>query len=146
MARYVTKVRTSRPREEVFAYMADLRNFAEWDPSVRQVSQVEGYGGGPRTVFDVTVRGRREQVLRYRTAMFDPPHELLVVAKTRTLSSQDRITVDADGTGAIVTYDAVLRFNGLLRIGGVVLYFVFKRIGDRASAGLCRALEGEVPL
>ena len=78
--------------------------------------------------------------------MFDPPHELLVVAKTRTLSSQDRITVDADGTGAIVTYDAVLRFNGLPRIGGVVLYFVFKRIGDRASAGLCRALEGEVPL
>ena len=146
MARYVTKVRTSRPREEVFAYMADLRNFAEWDPGVRQVSQVEGYGGGPRTVFDVTVRGRRGQVLRYRTAAFDPPRELLVVAKTKTLSSEDRITVDADGTGAIVTYDAVLRFNGLLRIGGVVLYFVFKRIGDRASAGLCRALEGEVLL
>jgi hypothetical protein len=82
--------------------------------------------------------------MRYRTAAFDPPRELLVVAKTKTLSSQDRITVDIDGTGCVVTYDAVLRFNGALRIGDVVLYFVFKRIGDRASAGLCRALEGEV--
>jgi Polyketide cyclase / dehydrase and lipid transport len=146
MARYVTRVRTSRPREEVFAYMADLRNFAAWDPSVRGVAQVEGYGGGPGTVFDVTVRGRRDRVLRYRTVAFDPPHEVLVVAETRALRSKDRIVVDADGTGAIVTYDAVLRFTGLLRAGGAVLYFVLRRIGDRASTGLCRALDGEVLL
>jgi hypothetical protein len=144
MARYVTKVRTSRSQEEVFAYMADLRNFAEWDPGVRRVSQVEGDGGGLGNVFDVTVLGRRGQTLRYRTAMFDPPHELLVVAETKTLRSKDRIIVDPDATGAIVTYDAVLRFKGLLRIGGTILYFVFRRIGDRASVGLCRALEGEV--
>jgi Polyketide cyclase / dehydrase and lipid transport len=144
MARYVARVRTRRPREEVFAYMADLRNFAAWDPSVLGVAQVEGNGGGPGTVFDVTVRGRRDQVLRYRTVAFDPPHEVLVVAKTKTLRSKDRIVVDADGTGAIVTYDAVLRFTGLLRTGGGVLYFVLRRIGDRASAGLCQALEGEV--
>ena len=144
MARYVTKVRTRRPPAEVFAYMADLRNFAEWDPGVKQVAQVEGDGGGPGTVFDVTVRGRSEQVLRYRTAVFDAPHELFVVAKTKSLTSEDRITVDADGTGAIVTYHAVLRLNGLLRVGGPVLSLLFRRIGDRASAGLCRALEGEV--
>jgi Polyketide cyclase / dehydrase and lipid transport len=143
MARYVTRLRTSRSRDEVFEYMADLRNFAQWDPGVRRVAQVEGDGGGPGAVFDVTVGRRREQALRYRTAVFDPPHELLAVAKTRVLSSEDRITVDADGTGAIVTYDAVLRFNGLLRIASGMLNFVFKRIGDRASAGLCRALEGE---
>ena len=143
MARYITKVRTRRPPGEVFAYMADLRNFAEWDPGVKQVAQVEGDGGGPGTVFDVTVRGRSEQVLRYRTAVFDAPHELFVVAKTKSLTSEDRITVDADGTGAIVTYHAVLRLNGLLRVGGPVLSLVFRRIGDRASAGLCGALEGE---
>ena len=34
MARYVTKVRTPRSVEDAFAYMADLRNFAEWDPGV----------------------------------------------------------------------------------------------------------------
>jgi Polyketide cyclase / dehydrase and lipid transport len=143
MARYVTKVRTGRSPDELFAYMADLRNFAEWDPGVRQVTQLEGEGGGAGAVFDVTVRTRREQTLRYRTALFDPPRELLVVAKTKALTSEDRITVSSVGRGSIVTYDAVLRFNGLLRICGPVLNFVFNRIGYRASAGLCQAIEGE---
>ena len=39
MARYVTKLRTSRAPDEVFAYMADLRNFAGWDPGVRQAAR-----------------------------------------------------------------------------------------------------------
>ncbi|MCH9721067.1 MAG: SRPBCC family protein, partial [Actinomycetia bacterium] len=52
MARYVTKVRTSRTPQEAFAYLADLRNFAEWDPGVKAVKQVEGSGGGPDAVFD----------------------------------------------------------------------------------------------
>ena len=42
MARYVTKVRTARSADEAFAYMADLRHFAEWDPGVKKVVQVEG--------------------------------------------------------------------------------------------------------
>ena len=42
MARYITKVRTSRSSADAFGYMADLRNFAEWDPGVSKVVQVEG--------------------------------------------------------------------------------------------------------
>ena len=33
------------PADEVFAYMADLRNFAEWDPGVKKVVQIVGDGG-----------------------------------------------------------------------------------------------------
>ena len=142
MARYVTKVLTSRSPDEVFAYMADLRNFAEWDPGVRHVAQVEGEGGGPGAVFDVTVRTKREQTLRYRTAVFDPPHELLVVAKTKALTSEDRITVGSDGRGSIVIYDAALRLNGPLRVGSAVLYFVFRRIGDRVFGWLMPSTRG----
>lgn len=57
MARYVTTVKTARTPQNVFAYMADLRNFTEWDPGVKAVKQVKGSGGGPGAVFDVTVAG-----------------------------------------------------------------------------------------
>ena len=57
MARYVTTVRSAKTPREAFAYMADLRNFAEWDPGVKTVKQVEGSGGGKDAVFDVTVAG-----------------------------------------------------------------------------------------
>ena len=141
MARYVTKVKTARNPKNVFAYMADLGNFAEWDPGVKAVKQVEGSGGGPNSVFDVTVAGPgRDLTLRYVTEEYDAPRNLLVVARSLIFTSIDRITVEPDGTGSVVTYDADLRLNGVLRIGDLGLRLVFGRIGDRAAAGLRRVL------
>lgn len=146
MARYVTQVRTNRSVADVFAYMADLRNFAEWDPGVRSVVQVEGEGGGPASVFDVTVKGVRDTTLRYRTVEHTAPSNLLVVAESSTLVSTDRVTVREDGDATIVVYDADLQLKGLARIASPGLALVFRRIGDRAAAGLRRVLDGvDVP-
>ena len=144
MARYITKVKTARTPRNVFAYMADLRNFAQWDPGVKAVRQVKGSGGGPDAVFDVTVAGvGRDLTLRYVTEEHDAPRNLLVVARSLIFTSIDRITVEPDGKGSIVTYDADLRLNGVLRIGDLGLRLVFGRIGDRAANGLRRALGGQ---
>jgi hypothetical protein len=143
MARYVTKVSTSRSPADAFTYMADLRNFSQWDPGVRSVVQVEGDGGGPDAVYDVTVRsGRRDMVLRYRTVEYGPTANLLVVAETSRLISTDRVTVHVVGDTTIVTYDADLRLKGALRFADPILALMFGRIGDRAAAGLRRVLEG----
>ena len=144
MARYATTVRTAMTPSEAFAYLADLRNFAEWDPGVKAVRQVQGSGGGPGTVFDVTVAGvGRDLTLRYVTEEYDAPRNLLVVARSSVFTSIDRITVEPDGTGSVVTYDADLRLNGVLRLGDLGLRLVFGVIGDRAAAGLRRALDGQ---
>ena len=141
MARYVTTVRTAKTPKEAFAYMADLRNFAEWDPGVKAVRQVQGAGGGPDSVFDVTVAGiGRDLTLRYLTEEYDAPRNLLVVARSSVFTSIDRITVEPDGTGSVVTYDADLRLNGVLRVGDLGLRLMFGQIGERAAAGLRRAL------
>jgi carbon monoxide dehydrogenase subunit G len=147
MARYVTTVRTGWTPTEAFTYMADLRNFADWDPGVRQVTQVEGSGAGAEAVFDVTVAGPgRDMVLRYRTVEFRAPDEVLVVASNGLLTSEDRITVVAeDDGGASVTYDADLRLSGVLRLADPGLRLVFGRIGDRAAAGLRRSLGADAP-
>lgn len=47
MARYTVQVSTPKPADEAFAYMADLRNFAQWDPGVKEVEQIHGAGAGP---------------------------------------------------------------------------------------------------
>lgn len=141
MARYVTTVRTAKTPQEAFDYMADLRNFAEWDPGVKAVRQVQGAGGGPDSVFDVTVAGiGRDLTLRYETEEYDVPRNLLVVARSIVFTSIDRITVEPDGTGSVVTYDADLRLNGVLRVGDLGLRLMFGQIGDRAAAGLRRVL------
>ena len=101
MARYVVTVLTPRTPHDAFAYMADLRNFAEWDPGVKRVTQVAGSGGGPDAAFDVVVAsGRGELNLRYVTTQYDEPRLVLIEARSRMLTSIDRITVTGSAVAA----------------------------------------------
>ena len=144
MARYVVTIRSPKSPEEAFAYMADLRNFAEWDPGVQAAEQVQGDGSGPDAVFDVTVDGVREPMtLRYETTFYDAPTTIVARAESSTLTSLDTITVEPDDDGCLVTYDAELTLNGALRFADPVLGVAFKRIGDKAAAGMETALDGE---
>ena len=144
MARYRTTVRTAVPPADAFAFMADLRNFAEWDPGVQRVTQVAGDGGGADASFDVVVDAPGDGLtLHYRTTEYDEPRHVAVRAESRLLTSLDRIDVEPDGTGSLVTYDAELRLNGRLGIFELLLRPVFDRIAGRADEGLQRALDGE---
>ncbi|MFN0091725.1 MAG: SRPBCC family protein [Acidimicrobiales bacterium] len=143
MARYVTRIRTPWTPEESFAYMADLRNFARWDPGVRNVTQTMGDGGGDASVFDVTIAGvPKDIMLTYRTIEYDAPRHLLVLARSRVFTSEDRITVTPDGGGSIVEYDAQFRFNGVLGVADLASRPFFNRIADRASTGLGVEIQG----
>ena len=144
MARYSTTVRSPMSPTEAFAYMADLRNFAHWDPGVTTVSQVTGDGAGSEAVFDVEVKSvGGTTTLQYATTRYDEPRSVQVEARSSLLTSIDRIDVVPDGDGSLVTYDAELRLNGPLGLFDLGLRLLFRRIGDRAAAGLERALDGE---
>ena len=140
MARYVTKVRTSRAADEVFAYMADLRNLVDWDPGVKGAVLVDGEAGSEHAVVDVTVSGT---TLRYTTTGFEPSTMLVVRAESSTLVSIDRVAVLDEGDSRVVTYDAELHLKGVLKVADPLLGVAFRRIGDRAANGLRRVLAGE---
>jgi carbon monoxide dehydrogenase subunit G len=143
MAQYVTTIETPRPPTEAFAYMADLRNFAEWDPGVQTATQVEGDGPGPEAVYDVTVDAPGKGLtLRYQTVEYDEPRSIVVRASSRTFTSEDTVTVEPAGTGSLVTYRAELELNGPLRVFDLMLRPIFGRIAGRANDGLLRALDG----
>jgi carbon monoxide dehydrogenase subunit G len=133
------------PPAEAFAYMADLTNFAEWDPGVDRVEQVEGDGGGPGAAFDVAVKvPGRTMTLRYVTVEFDDAStSMTAFAQNSVMTSKDMIIVKADGNGSIVTYDAELKLKSLLGLFDPLLGLTFNRIGDRAAAGLIEVLAGE---
>ncbi len=144
MARYTVHVRSTMSPPDAFDAVADLHNFAVWDPGVRRVEQVEGDGAGQDAAFDVTVAaGIRPLTLTYRLTSFERPRRFVAEARSTFLDSIDTITVRPDGDGSVVTYDAELELNGPLRLADPVLGLVFGRIGDRAAAGLVEFLGGE---
>ncbi len=139
MASYAMSVRTDRPVDEVFAYMSDLTNFSDWDPGVSRAVQVKGSGPGPDAEFELDASG---STLRYVVQEYAPPRKVVATARNRFITSVDTITVEPDGAGSVVTYDADLVLNGVLKVGDPFLKLAFNRIGGKAADGLVDKLDG----
>ena len=106
--------------------MADLTNFERWDPGVVRADQVAGARPGPDATYDVTVKGMRKP-LRYVVNEYEAPTRVVVQARSRMLTSLDTITVEPDGDGAVVTYDAQLTLNGPLALADPIVGGAFAR-------------------
>lgn len=80
MARYVMRVRTEKPAEEVFDFMADLSNFPEWDPGTKSAKQEAGDGPGEGAEYELEASGA---TLRYVVTAYDPPRKVVARAQNR---------------------------------------------------------------
>jgi carbon monoxide dehydrogenase subunit G len=137
MAHYEGTVSTTWSQPAAFDYMADARNFAEWDPGTRAVEQVAGDGPGAGAAYDVEVKvGPATMTLRYEVVEWDPPQRVVLRAEHRLLRLRDEITVAAVGDGATVTYAADVELRGPARALDGLLARGFRTTGDRAAAGL----------
>ncbi len=146
MAHYNASVETSRPLDEVFAYLSDFSTTEEWDPGVVEAKRVNGAAVGQGTEFRLVAEflGRKNE-LAYRIVEYDPPNAVTLLGENATVVSRDRITFKSTAAGTRVTYDADLALKGLLRIAGPLLALAFNRVGDRALAGLSRTLAPSQP-
>ena len=151
MARYTASVTAPGHPREVFEYLADFSSTAEWDPGVVEARRLDDdpLQVGARFHVVAAVLGRRA-ALEYRTVEIEPPHRVVLRAESPTVVSEDTITVrELAGAGCEVTYDATLRPRGALRLAAPLFSLLFKRIGDRAKAGLEQTLAsrgaGRVP-
>jgi hypothetical protein len=141
MARYRTTVHATRDADDVFAYMAAFEHSAEWDPGVAEAERLTDGPVGPDTRFRVvTLVAGRKIPLEYRVTAFGPGRRVVVTAESSSLRSVDEITVDADGDGSSMTYDADLSLRGVFVLLTPLLAVAFHRIGDRARGGLRREL------
>lgn len=139
MARYLMRIRTDRPAGDVYAYLADVRNFADWDPGTKSSVQVRGTGPGPGTEYDLETGGA---TLRYVVESYDPPARIRLRARNRFVTSVDSISVTTEGDHTVVAYEANLTGNGVFRILEPILKVAFDRLGAKSAAGLAANLGG----
>jgi carbon monoxide dehydrogenase subunit G len=146
MAHYTASVETPRPLDEVFAYLSDFSTTEAWDPGVVEAKRVNGAAIGEGTEFRLVAKflGRANE-LTYRIVEYDPPRTVTFRGESSTVVSQDTITFEKLAEGTRVTYDADLALKGMLRAADPLLRLAFKPVGDRALAGLRRALAPAQP-
>jgi hypothetical protein len=139
MASYAATVSSTRPPTEVFAYLADFRSVADWDPSV--TSAVHINGNDPIAVgatFRVTTKTTLSAVvLDYTTIELRPPGRIVLRGENNSMVSLDTIVIRDDGRGgAEVVYDAQIELKGVRKLADPLLALAFKRLGDKARDGL----------
>jgi carbon monoxide dehydrogenase subunit G len=137
MARYKATVDTPRPPDEVFAYLSDFTNAAEWDPGTVHSERLgEGRVGEGAEFRLVAVFLGRKTTLTYRITEYQPPHVVMLRGENSTVVSLDRITFEPSDGGTRITYDADLTLKGPLKLADPLLSLAFNRVGDKALAGL----------
>jgi carbon monoxide dehydrogenase subunit G len=147
MAQYKASVDTPQPPGEVFAYLSDFSTTAEWDPGVIEAEQLDdapvAAGSEFRLVVDFL---HRKTTLTYRVVEYDPPSAVTFRGENSSVVSLDRITFEPSDGGTRITYNADLALKGPLRLADPLLALAFKRVGDRALAGMRKTLGTKQPV
>ncbi len=142
MAHYNASVDTSRPRDEMFAYLSDFSSTQEWDPGVIEAKRLGDAPIHEGTEFRLLTSFLGRKIpLTYRIVEYDPPNAVTFRGESSTVVSLDRITFEPSKRGTRITYDADLALKGSFKLAGPLLGVAFKRVGARALAGLHKTLE-----
>ncbi|GLZ46590.1 polyketide cyclase [Actinomycetospora sp. NBRC 106375] len=130
------------PVGTVQAYLRDFANAEEWDAGTISCTPVDdtpvGVGKQWRNVSEF--RGR-ETTLTY-TLEADEPGHLRIVGRNKTVTSEDDMTLTADGPGTTVTYRATFTFHGAAKLATPLLVPALGKLADDAQRTLQQAIEG----
>lgn len=133
----------SRPIDDVFAYVADFSNIADWDPGVHSSRSLSD---GPPAVgarYEVVVRfGTSKVPIVYEITELDPPSRVVLVGTSDRLKAVDEILFSPVGERTEVDYKADLTFAGVIRFVVPLFSPIITRVGSRAVDGMVKALEG----
>jgi carbon monoxide dehydrogenase subunit G len=140
---YRRQIQVDRPPAEVFAYLADFENAADWDPGIASARRLTE---GPTTVgsrFEVLAPFRgKTQRFEYVVTELGPGQRIVLHGEGDKALSDDSITVSGEGGRAQVEYDADIRLKGVYRVAEPFLRRTFTRMGDDALRGLQSRLNG----
>lgn len=141
MARYQGTVESRWPPEKAFAYMADFSKVPEWDDSFdsAELRSPDPLQKGARFCLHTKALGKKID-FDYETIEIDAPHRVTLRTETDAIISIDKITVTERPGGSLVEYDANLEAKGRVKLLGPLLDLWFRRIGNKAKAGLEREL------
>jgi carbon monoxide dehydrogenase subunit G len=140
---HVEQVPSGLSLNETWRRIADPLRVPTWDPGIERVEPLDA---GPPAVgqrYRVRLRiGPFRMPVIFKVAALEPPHRIVLAAEGRWIRAVDDVIVEANGTGARVTWKAELWLRKPLALTGALWRPGFVRYARRAMAGLRGWLEG----
>lgn len=141
MARFREVIDVPAPLEQAFPYVSDFTTAAEWDPGIARSRRTSGGGGvGTTYAVDAIFRGKTLPFSYVVTAL-EQDRSIVLHGEGARATSDDTITFEETPSGGTrITYEADLRFKGLLRPVEPLFAGTIRELGANALAGLEQAL------
>jgi uncharacterized protein YndB with AHSA1/START domain len=141
---YSFNVTSPKPAEEVFDYLADLRNLPEWDPETATTEQTSvGEAARVGATFHVVgVRKlRQDPRMDYELVELERPRRIVARGTTSEVDGVDTYTISptADG-GSEVVYATQIELKGISKLFAPVVGILVNRSGEKTRVGLERTL------
>ena len=136
MAHHSTELDIAAPVADVFAVLADIGGWRDWDPSVRTTIATTDGPPAVGSTYEVTVGfyGKAiEQI--HEIVECDPPHRLVVSTSGRASGRWEFALAETDG-GTHLQWDTTLQLKGMARLLDKGLDLALAGLVDNAVDGL----------
>lgn len=137
--RFEREIEVAGDPGDVFAYLADFENTAEWDPGIESARRLTAPPTAVGSRFELVAlfRGRRQR-LEYVVTELDPGRRIALRGEGEKALSEDAISVSAAGAEGRtrVRFEADFRLKGLRRVAEPLIRPLLERMGDEALAEL----------
>ncbi len=142
MAHFHDTVDSTMEGADVFDYMADWTNAAEWDEGTQSARRLDSGEIGVGSKFELVVEflGRQSPFV-YEITEYERPGKLVLRAETDASVLVDTITIEPGLQGtSVLTYDARLDLKGVRKLVNPVMAIFFNRLCQKGKEGLEREL------
>lgn len=132
-----------RDRTEVFRYLADFGNLADWDPSFDRSERLDAGPLGEGSRFEAAIEFLGNEVkIDFTCTHYDEPNRVVLDGVSERFTTQEDIRVASTPEGTEVTYTGSFDTDApdLLDAATEPGFFF---VGKAAIRGMQRALEGD---
>ena len=124
-------------------YLKDFGHAETWDPGTVSCTRI-GVDSDPVQVgsrwHNVSKLIAIKTELEYELVQLEP-QRVVFVGTNKTATSKDDIRVEPSTTGATVTYEATVSFNGLAKLSEPVMHLIFLKLAKDTVRDLTKTLE-----
>jgi NAD(P)-dependent dehydrogenase (short-subunit alcohol dehydrogenase family) len=129
-----------KPLDAVFGYLSDFTTTTDWDPGTVTTVRRHGNGGVGTTYLNTSTFLGRTTQLTYVVDELVDQKLIQLRGENKTVIAVDTLTFRPVASGTEVTYAAEFTFKGPSRIAAPLLKPAFERLGNKAEAGMRKAL------
>lgn len=135
----------SLPPEKVIDYLKDFEHATQWDPGTQSCERIDR---GP--VAEGAYWHNVSKFLGVRTELTYKleelsDHQVVFVGENQSSRTVDTITVDAQGSGSVITYVVDLEMLGTARLLSPVMKLVFEKLAGDTERQMSSVLNTLAP-